>query len=87
MMLLIHSMYEVIMFKDLEKTFSKRVEEKVLQSGEGYIESIKNLCDEMEIEPELAAKYLSQPIIEKIKAEAEDIYLMPKTPKLFSNGG
>ena len=74
------------MFKDLEKTFSKRVEEKVLQSGEGYIESIKNLCDEMEIEPELAAKYLSQPIIEKIKAEAEDINLMPKTPKLFSNG-
>jgi len=84
-MLLIHSMYEVIMFKDLEKTFSKRVEEKVLKTGEGYIDSIKILCEELEIEPELAAKYLSQPI--KIKAEAEDINLMPKTPKLFSNGG
>ncbi len=87
MMLLIHSMYEVIMFKDLEKTFSKRVEEKVLKTGEGYIDSIKILCEELEIEPELAAKYLSQPILEKIKAEAEDINLMPKTPKLFSNGG
>ena len=75
------------MFEDLEKTFSKPVEDRVLNTGEGYMESINNLCEEIGVEPELVAKYLSKPIIERIRVEAEEINLMPKTPKLFSNGG
>mgnify|MGYP000724822767 FL=1 len=74
------------MFEDLEKTFSRKVEEKVLKTGNGYMETINLLCDEMSIEPELAAKYLSKPIIEKIRVEAENINLLPRTPKLFSDG-
>ena len=74
------------MFEDLEKTFSKKVEERVLKTGDGYMDTINLLCEEMEIEPELAAKYLSKPIIEKIRVEAENINLLPRTPKLFSDG-
>ena len=74
------------MFEDLEKTFSKKVEERVLKTGDGYMDTINLLCEEMDIEPELAAKYLSKPIIEKIRVEAENINLLPRTPKLFSDG-
>ena len=74
------------MFEDLEKTFSKKVEERVLKTGDGYMDTINLLCEEMGIEPELVAKYLSKPIIEKIRVEAENINLLPRTPKLFSDG-
>ena len=74
------------MFEDLEKTFSKKVEERVLKTGDGYMDTINLLCEEMDIEPELAAKYLSKPIIEKIRVEAENVNLLPRTPKLFSDG-
>ena len=74
------------MFEDLEKTFSKKVEERALKTGDGYMDTINLLCEEMEIEPELVAKYLSKPIIEKIRVEAENVNLLPRTPKLFSDG-
>ncbi len=74
------------MFEDLEKTFSRKVEEMVLKNGGGYMDTINLLCEEMVIEPELAAKYLSKPIIEKIRVEAENINLLPRGPKLFSDG-
>ena len=74
------------MFEDLEKTFSKKVEESVLKTGDGYMDTINLLCEEMGIEPELVAKYLSKPIIEKIRLEAENTNLLPRGPKLFSDG-
>ena len=73
------------MFEDLEKTFSKKVEERVLKTGDGYMDTINLLCEEMEIEPELVAKYLSKPIIEKIKVEAQKVNLLPREPQLFSD--
>ena len=73
------------MFEDLEKTFSKKVEDRVLNTRCGYMEAIKLLCEEMEIEPELVAKYLSKPIIEKIKVEAQKVNLLPREPQLFSD--
>ena len=75
------------MFKDLEKTFSKKVEDRVIKTGLSYMESINTLCEEMQIEQELAAKYLSQPIIEKIKVEAQKVNLLPRDPQLFSEMG
>ena len=75
------------MFKDLEKTFSKKVENRVADTGETYMDAINHLCEEMQIEQELAAKYLSQPIIEKIKVEAQTVNLLPRDPQLFSEMG
>ena len=75
------------MFKDLEKTFSKKVEDRVANTGETYMDAINHLCENMQIEQELAAKYLSQPIIEKIKVEAQEVNLLPRDPQLFSEMG
>ena len=75
------------MFEDLEKTFSKKVEDRGIKTGLSYMESINTLCEEMQIEQELAAKYLSQPIIEKIKVEAQKVNLLPRDPQLFSEMG
>ncbi len=75
------------MFKDLEKTFSKNVEDRVANTGESYMDAINHLCENMQIEQELAAKYLSQPIIEKIKVEAQKVNLLPRDPQLFSEMG
>ena len=75
------------MFKDLEKTFSKKVENRVADTGETYMDAINHLCENMQIEQELAAKYLSQPIIEKIKVEAQQVNLLPRDPQLFSEMG
>ena len=44
------------MFQDLEKTFSSKVEERVKNTGEPYMDAIISLCEEMDIEQELAAK-------------------------------
>ena len=54
------------------------------ETGEGYMEAVNSLCEELELEQELVAKYLSKPIIEKIRVEAEKVNLMPRGPKLFS---
>ncbi len=53
------------MFNELEKTFSTKVEDRVKETGEGYMEAVNSLCEELELEQELVAKYLSKPIIEK----------------------
>ena len=44
-----------------------------------------NASKKKQIEQELAAKYLSKPIIEKIKVEAQTVNLLPSAPQLFSD--
>ena len=73
------------MFNELEKTFSTKVEDRVKETGEGYMEAVNSLCEELELEQELVAKYLSKPIIEKIKYEAQKVNLLPRGPQLFSD--
>jgi len=73
------------MFEDLEKTFSTKVENRVLDTRCGYMEAVNLLCEEMEVEPELVAKYLTKPIVEKIKVEAQKVNLLPREPQLFSD--
>lgn len=65
-----------------QKQFLDRLEKHLTKHKNGYIESILAVCEEMGIDPEQAAKYLSKPIIEKIRAEGESINLLPTTPKL-----
>ena len=73
------------MFENLEKTFSKKVEDRVRDTGDGYMDTVNSLCEELELEQELVAKYLSKPIIERIKYEAQKINLLPRGPQLFSD--
>tara|TARA_R110002020_G_scaffold471341_1_gene698345 strand:+ start:361 stop:591 length:231 start_codon:yes stop_codon:yes gene_type:complete len=72
------------MFDEIEKTFCSKVEERVVKTHCGYMDAISELCEELDLEPELVAKYLSKPIIEKIKVEAQSVNLLPRGPQLFS---
>lgn len=71
------------MFHKIEKDLVKCIENRVKTTNCGYIEAVIDACDSFGIEPELAAKYLSRPIKEKLRAEGEEINLLPKTPKLW----
>lgn len=65
-----------------QKQFLERLEKHMSKHKNGYIESVLAVCEDMGIDPEQAAKYLSKPLVEKIRAEGESINLLPATPKL-----
>jgi|TARA_R100000458_G_C8277479_1_gene253000 hypothetical protein len=69
-----------------EKTqaeFLKRIEKIVLGDGSGYIEAVIMACEEYEIEPQAASKFLTKPIIEKIEEEGREYNMFSKnTSKL-----
>lgn len=71
------------MFDKLEKDFCNRVEKYAINNRCTYLEAITDVCEEMEIEPVLAAKYISKPIKEKLRVEFEQKNFLPKTPKLW----
>ena len=71
------------MFDKLERDFSRRVEEYVMSNNCGYLDAVVDISEEMNIEPQLAAKYISKPIKERLRIEGEHINLLPKTPKLW----
>lgn len=62
--------------------FAKEVERHVEKFGVSYIDSVIAVCERYGIEPQVAAKFLSKPIIEKIKAEGQELNLLPKNTKL-----
>lgn len=71
---------------NLDHDFSKEVEELTRSRKNGkYMEAIIDLCEKYAIEPESAAKLLSKPIREKLKAEFETLNMVRgkrKTTKL-----
>ena len=70
------------MIFDKDNTFSTEVEEYVENNGGTYIEAVLALCESNEIEPQVASKFLTQPIIEKIEAEGQSLNLLPSGAKL-----
>lgn len=68
------------MIFDLEKQqqFCKKIENHVKRWNSSYLEAITAVVEDMGIEPEVAAKYLTKPIIEKIEQEGRQINLLPK---------
>lgn len=64
------------------KLFLEKLEAHMSAHKNGYIDSVLAVCEELGIDPEQAAKYLTKPIIEKIRAEGESINLLPQSPKL-----
>ena len=70
------------MFEKVERMFTTDLQEYIKTNGGSYIDAIVDLCEKNDIEPSIAAKYLSKPIIEKIQAEGEGLNILPRTPKL-----
>lgn len=68
------------MIFDLEKQqqFCKKVEMHINKWNGTYLEAVIAVTEDMEIEPEAAAKFLTKPIIEKLQEEARHINLLPK---------
>ena len=61
--------------------FCQLVENEVSICG-SYIEAVLLVCENIEIEPAVAAKLLSLPLIEKIQAEGINFNLLPKKSEL-----
>ena len=61
-----------------KEDISQQVESYVLQNGGEYIDAVLYVCESQNIEPKVAAKYLSKPIIEKVGIEGRDMNLLPK---------
>lgn len=70
------------MFDKVERLFTTELHENVKANGGSYIDAVIALCEQNHIEPTIAAKYLSKPIIEKIQAEGESLNMLPATSKL-----
>ena len=68
----------MIITDDVKRTFSKEVENNVIVKGGKYIDAVLKKCDDYEIEPQVAAKLISRPIVEKLQIEGQDINLIPK---------
>lgn len=71
-----------MIFELNQSIFSKKVEEKVIKTQCEYMEAVLDLCEEFSIEPQVAAKFLTKPIIEKIQVEGASQNLLPKQNKL-----
>jgi hypothetical protein len=66
------------MIIDLKNKFSRSVELYVEKWKVPYIDAILALCEEYKVEPEGIAKFLSKPLIEKIKMEGQSLNLVSK---------
>jgi hypothetical protein len=69
---------------NLQADFSRQVEE-IYKSRKDttYMEVIVDLCEKHGIEPESAAKLLSKPLKERLRAEGQRYNMLKKDPKLF----
>tara|TARA_Y100000310_G_scaffold296359_1_gene328561 strand:- start:1414 stop:1635 length:222 start_codon:yes stop_codon:yes gene_type:complete len=71
-----------MLFDEGGNTFSNQVEQNVQKYDGSYIDTVVGLCEDFEIEPELAAKHLTKPIIEKIEAEGRTFNMLPHKAQL-----
>ena len=47
-------------------------------NGGMYIDAVISVCENHNIDPVIASKFLSKPIVEKIKIEGQEVNLLPK---------
>ena len=62
--------------------FPKEVETHAQSFGVSYIDAVLAVCERYGIEPQVAAKFLNKPLVEKIKAEGQELNLLPRKTKL-----
>lgn len=62
--------------------FSLHIEREAIRRKIGYMESLMEYCDEKGVEPVAVASMISSSLKEKIRAEAEEMNLLKKSPKL-----
>ncbi len=50
--------------------FALEIEKRIKDKNSSYMDAVMDVCESFEIEPQSIAKYLTKPVIEKIKLEA-----------------
>lgn len=70
------------MTEQLKINFCNEVMSYISETGDSYIDAVLAISEKFGFGPEMGAKLLSKPIIEKIRIEGEDINLIPKKSKL-----
>ena len=59
-------------------SFTKMVENKVLDTKQSYMDAVVDLCDKLDIDPIDVKKFISPVIQGKIEAEAMMLNLIPR---------
>tara|TARA_R110000737_G_scaffold200586_1_gene220113 strand:- start:166 stop:393 length:228 start_codon:yes stop_codon:yes gene_type:complete len=68
----------MIFNKDSQSEFLKKIDSLVLGGDHNYIDAVLQISEEYEIEPAIAAKYLTKPIIEKLEKEGREFNILPR---------
>ena len=72
-----------MIFEKREKNHINNEIEKLVENKKySYMEAIMAFCENTNTDPEYIAKFLSNPIKEKLRIEGESLNLLPKSPKL-----
>jgi hypothetical protein len=66
------------MIIDLKNKFSRKVELYVEHWKVSYLDAVLAICEEYKVEPDAIAKFLSKPLIEKLKTEGQELNLVTK---------
>ena len=70
-----------MLYKEIEESFLEELEQMAIETG-SYIDSILELCEKYNIEPNVAAKLITRPIKEKIEKEGRESNLLPSVSTL-----
>ena len=70
------------MTENFKNNFCNAVIKHVKEKQETYIDAVIVVSEKFGFGPEMGAKLLSKPIIEKIRIEGEEINLLPKMSRL-----
>ena len=66
----------------MDKNFVEEIEKRVLATGDSYINTICEYCEEFGIDIEYIPRLINKSIKEKIQMEAIDLHYLPKIPQL-----
>jgi len=67
---------------DIKNKFCSEVLKNIRLNDGSYIDAVIAVSEQYGFGPEMGAKLLSKPIIEKIRMEGEEINLLPKMSQL-----
>lgn len=65
-----------------KRKFTNMIEDMVKRTGLSHIDAIVHLCEENNLEVEDIKKYISDPIKERIEAEAQGLNFLPRGNEL-----
>ena len=67
---------------ETKNKFCVEVLELATKESMTYMDSVIHVSDQYGFGPEMGAKFLSKPLVEKIRIEGEDLNMLPRKSKL-----